>query len=208
LIDALTNPELQDMAGNPFFLTAMAALHRPDKPLPDARAKLMNELVNSVLEESRRKRADADGDAKAPEPELMALLKRASIGIDDLRSFLELIAYKSREKRQDKNSRFVDEPLLRTELSFSDQVKADEWLDALRHRAGLLQTQDGRNFEFAYRFEEFLAGCYLAKSNAWVSDPNLSAFLESSAAFGRGEWFKQSRKAPEDWPSPKPGGSA
>ncbi|MCX6910160.1 MAG: SUMF1/EgtB/PvdO family nonheme iron enzyme [Verrucomicrobia bacterium] len=48
----------------------------------------------------------------------------------------------------------------------------DEWvdklLDALLHRAGLLQSADGENFEFAYRFEEFLAGCHLANRDAWV----------------------------------------
>jgi len=36
-------------------------------------------------------------------------------------------------------------------------------IEALRHRAGLLQSQDGLEFEFAYRFEEFVAGCHLAK---------------------------------------------
>jgi formylglycine-generating enzyme required for sulfatase activity len=169
LISALTNERLQEMAGNPFFLTVMAALHRPDTPLPDAGAKLMNELVNSVLEESRRLRPDMDADGKTPEPELTSLLKRASIGIKELRSCLEAIAYCAREKRQDKVSRFVDDDLLRHRLAMSDKVKVDDLLDALRHRAGLLQSQDGKNFEFAYRFEEFLAGCYLAKSNAWVN---------------------------------------
>lgn len=168
LINALSNERLQEMAGNPFFLTVMAALHRPDKPLPDTGAKLMNELVNSVLEESRRVRADVDADAKTPEPELTSLLKRASIGVKDLRSCLEAIAFDAREKRHDKGSRFLDDDLLRNRLAISDKVKVDELLDALRHRAGLLQSQDGMNFEFAYRFEEFLAGCYLAKGNAWV----------------------------------------
>jgi formylglycine-generating enzyme required for sulfatase activity len=168
LINALTNERLQEMAGNPFFLTVMAALHRPDKPLPDTGAKLMNELVNSVLEESSKVRADVEADSKASEPELTSLLKRAGVGIKALRSCLEAIAYCAREKRQDKGSRFVDDDLLRHRLNISDKLKVDDLLDSLRHRAGLLQSQDGKNFEFAYRFEEFLAGCYLAKGNAWV----------------------------------------
>ena len=44
----------------------------------------------------------------------------------------------------------------------------DKLVEALLQRAGLLQSPDGRRFEFAYRFEEFLAGCHLANRDAWV----------------------------------------
>jgi formylglycine-generating enzyme required for sulfatase activity len=169
LLNALATEQLRGMAGNPFFLTAMAALHRPDKPLPHTSAELMDRLVNSVLEESRKR--GAGSEAKTGEPELAALLKPVKEGLKVLRLRLEAIAYAAREKRQDQASRFVDEDLLRARLLLARHVDAawvERLLQTLLHRAGLLQSPDGRNFEFAYRFEEFLAGCHLANRDAWV----------------------------------------
>lgn len=151
-------------------------MHRPGKELPKTGAGLMDRLVISVLEESRRKRAEDDSGGQAPEPELASLLKPVFQGLDMLRSCLEAIAYKARERRQHTAGRFVDKDLLAAGLAFSDKVKVADLLEVLRHRAGLLQSQDGENFEFAYRFEEFLAGCYLAKRNAWVKDEDLCHF--------------------------------
>ena len=169
LLNALRTERLREMAGNPFFLTAMAALHRPDKPLPDTSAELMHLLVNGVLEESRKPGPGAGG--RTGEPELAALLRPIKDGLKVLRLRLEAIAYAAREKRQDHASRLVDEDLLRARLLLDKKVN-DEWVDrlieCLLHRAGLLQSPDGAHFEFAYRFEEFLAGCHLANRDAWV----------------------------------------
>ena len=169
LLNALGTERLREMAGNPFFLTAMAALHRPDKPLPDTSAELMHLLVNGVLEEARKPAPGAG--SRTGELELAALLRPIKDGLKVLRLRLEAIAYAAREKRQDQASRLVDEDLLRARLLLDKKVN-EEWVDrlieCLLHRAGLLQSQDGRTFEFAYRFEEFLAGCHLANRDAWV----------------------------------------
>ncbi len=166
LIAALVDDRLQEMAGNPFFLTAMAALHRPDKALPNTSAELMDELVKGVLEEARKRQTTATSS----QPELAVLLANIPDGFKLLRLRLETVAYLARENRQDRESRFVDEDTLRQKLRLTKTVD-DDWvdklLDALRHRAGLLQSQDGAHFEFAYRFEEFLAGCHLANEDAW-----------------------------------------
>ncbi|MCX6910161.1 MAG: NACHT domain-containing protein [Verrucomicrobia bacterium] len=110
LLSAIATDRLREMAGNPFFLTAMAALHRPEKPLPDTSAELMHQLVNSVLEEARKR--GSGSEAKGREPELAVLLKPVKEGIKVLRLRLEAIAYKARDDRQDRASRFVDKDLL------------------------------------------------------------------------------------------------
>ena len=165
---ALADERLSQMAGNPFFLTAMAALHRPDKELPNTGAELMHNLVTGVLEEARK-----HGTLTTPgnaQPELANLLERIPDGFNKLRGRLETVAYLTRAKRPNRDRRFVDEDMLKQKLRLAKDVD-DDWVDsilaALRHRAGLLQSQDGVHFEFAYRFEEFLAGCHLANEDAW-----------------------------------------
>ena len=91
LLEAIRNDpsdRLKEMAGNPFFLTAMAGLHRPDRPLPNTGSALMNLLVDSLLRESRRAGQDRDDGPKAAEPELSALLRGLPKGFDDLRKCL------------------------------------------------------------------------------------------------------------------------
>ena len=172
LLGALNSDRLREMAANPFFLTAMAALHRPDKPLPNTGARLMDELVNGVLEESRKRRGAED--ARSSQAELATLLASVPDGLLRLRQRLEAIAFKARETRKDHDSRFLDEDVLRQRLRLTKTVD-DDWVDrlleTLRHRAGLLQSQDGQHFEFAYRFEEFLAGCYLTNDDQWFDKP-------------------------------------
>lgn len=166
LIRAINTPRLQAMAGNPFFLRSMVEIHRPDKPLPDTAAKLMDELVRSVLAESRKVEADKDDGSSSQEPELVSLLKPVYKGLETLRACLEEIAFAARQKRQQRGQeedRLVDLDVLENRLNLHPAAPARCLIEALRHRAGLLQSEDGVNFEFAYRFEEFLAGCYLAK---------------------------------------------
>jgi len=163
---ALFTERLRDMAGNPFFLTAMAALHRVDRPLPDTGAELMDSLVKGVLEESRKRSGTDNGQL----PELAALLSRVKDGFGVLRLRLEAVAFDARVQRQNRAARVITNDMLRSRLLLDKHVDG-EWLDklmdALLHRAGLLQSPDGECYQFAYRFEEFLAGCYLANRDAW-----------------------------------------
>ncbi len=150
--------DLQDMAGNPFFLTVMAQLHRLEKPLPDTGAALMDQLVDGILRDSRK----AD-DATATQHRPIAADPAK------LRSRLETIAFLHRErtatvKREDGKSLTVDVDLLENRLRLDPKWTDDDrdaLIAALRDRAGILQSRDGAALEFHYRFEEFLAGCYL-----------------------------------------------
>jgi len=157
--------DLQDMAGNPFFLTVMATLHRLDKPLPDTGAMLMDQLVDGILRDSRK--IEADGQkcrGIAPDP-------------DTLRSRLETIAFNHRKlavathrKGDAPKTIPVSEDLLRNKLRLDRKWTDDDvdaLVDALRDRAGLLQSRDGKSLEFHYRFEEFLAGCHLTNEQLW-----------------------------------------
>ncbi len=166
LIEALRSENLEEMAGNPFFLTAMAALHRPDKPLPNTGAKLMDDLVKGVLEESRKVGAEKDSKPGVAGPQLALLLQKVYKGAEVLRACLEEIAFEARVDRvlrRDLGSRLINKDLLENRLNLHPEVPAKALIEALRHRAGLLQSQNSLDFEFAYRFEEFLAGCHLAK---------------------------------------------
>jgi len=172
LRDELAGETLNDMAGNPFFLTAMAAMHSPEKPLPDTSAELMHNLVNGVLNESRRVGATAGN--RPEELEVGALLaklsKRGKQAVEELRMALQAVAYETRVERQDRSSCFVDDKTLKVHLALgegADPKWVGDLLNALRHRAGVLHSKDGGPLEFAYRFEEFLAGCHLANAGAW-----------------------------------------
>ncbi len=148
--------DLQDMAGNPFFLTVMAQLHRLEKPLPDTGAALMDQLVDGILRDSRK----AD-DPTQPRPIAADPAK--------LRSRLETIAFLHRERtatveREGGKSLPVDIDLLENRLRLDPKWTDDDraaLIAALRDRAGILQSRDSEALEFHYRFEEFLAGCHL-----------------------------------------------
>ncbi|MEY2879811.1 MAG: hypothetical protein RLZZ15_2191 [Verrucomicrobiota bacterium] len=111
LLGAIGTDRLEVMAGNPFFLTAMAALHQRDGKLPNTSAALMHQLVDSVLEESRKRGATAATPDR--EPELTALLKPVPDGAKQLRRRLEAIAYHARAIRTDHTSRLVPDDTLR-----------------------------------------------------------------------------------------------
>ncbi|HEY3855702.1 MAG TPA: SUMF1/EgtB/PvdO family nonheme iron enzyme, partial [Verrucomicrobiae bacterium] len=168
LVDAIRREPLKEMAGNPFFLTAMAALHRPAKPLPNTAAELLDALVTGVIEESRKRGATAKEDAR--KLELAEILEQIPDGFRVLRLRMERLAFLTRKARANKGDRQVEDSLLRQNLFLTDDT-TPEWVEkligALRDRAGLLHSLDGIHFEFAYRFEEFLAGCHLANDDPW-----------------------------------------
>lgn len=170
---AIKDEQLNDLAGVPFFLVSMAGMHRPDAPLPKTSAGLMDRLVRSALTESTKIRVRVDS-GKSSEPELGALLKSLGANPDDLRAGLEAVAFHAREQADRGTNRKIALALLKEDLVMANNQPADwvekKLLPALQHRAGILQSRDGRNFEFAYRFEEFLAGCHLAKRDAWPAE--------------------------------------
>ena len=152
--------DLREMAGNPFFLSAMSALHsRPGTKLPDSAAALMDLLVSGTLEQSRKTR-----DGGVP----------IAADVRALRHSLQRLAFKSRETRSDRKSTLLDLALLIAELAHvvgDDTNAAKLLIEELRHRAGILHSTDGKGFSFAYRFEEFLAGCHLTnREEDWPRD--------------------------------------
>ena len=181
LIRALDTERLVKMASNPFFLTAMAALHRPEKQLPNSSAELMNELVEGILNDTRKRRGDAEDTDGLPT--LLALLKEKGIdnGVKRLREQLQAIAYLARAARphSKRGENRVEITLIRGCLIEIGDVDTD-WVNrmilAMQHRAGVLQSDDGKQFQFPYKFEEFLAGCHLAREDFWKDQDNPQSF--------------------------------
>ena len=185
LIRALDTERLIKMAGNPFFLTAMAALHRPEKPLPNSSAELMNELVDGILNDARKRRSDGEG--KDDLPAILTLLEAKKIdnGVKRLREQLQAIAYLAREARQSSGptAKLVDDKLIRgclLEIGNVDRDWVNQMILAMQHRAGVLQSNDGKSFEFPYKFEEFLAGCHLAREDFWKDQDDPQPFDQRS----------------------------
>ncbi len=83
--------DLQDMAGNPFFLTVMAQLHRLEKPLPDTGAALMDQLVDGILRDARKADDSAGsvgpfaGPSRLPRVEGTRRPRQASLPLGDHR---------------------------------------------------------------------------------------------------------------------------
>ncbi|MHB1309700.1 MAG: SUMF1/EgtB/PvdO family nonheme iron enzyme [Limisphaerales bacterium] len=183
LVKALSNPRLDEMARNPLHLTAMACLHtaRAGQPLPEESARLFDLLVDTLLFFWAKAKTKGAGAEDGPD-ELGALLKDGECSERKLRSSLERLAFQAHRAGfsvptgtwQAAN---ISEDTLKLELAKLDaKGRRLEWaekvIEAIRHRSGLLQSdeRDPHSFQFTYRFQEFLAGGYLADKDAWERD--------------------------------------
>ena len=178
LLGALSNPHLEEMARNPMHLTAMACLHtaRAGQPLPEESAKLYDLLVNTLLFLWDRAKLKGGGEAPEAADELGRLLQQAACSTERLRETLERLAFQAhqggvREAAGAWQAAAITQDQLKLELAKLHPAESGKWaesvIEAIRHRAGLLQSEDGKTFQFTFRFEEFLAGAYLANEDAW-----------------------------------------
>lgn len=195
LVNALSNPHLAEMARNPMHLTAMACLHTASagQPLPEESAKLYDQLVNTMLFLWDRAKIKGAGEAEARD-ELGSLLQQAQCSPDRLREALERLAFQAHKgaaakQNGDWQAAQITQDQLKIELQKLHPDENGKWagqvIQAIRHRAGLLQSENDETFQFTFRFQEFLAGAHLANEDAWedrCGGPSDAGFAKRAAA--------------------------
>jgi formylglycine-generating enzyme required for sulfatase activity len=161
LLQAIDDPQVQPMAGNPMLLTVMALVHNHTGTLPRETARLYERCVDLLL---LRWRPD----------EAKHLADELGVKEGDLKRMLWELAYAAHEEQGGSEgaanipqgsilgivSRYLGDD--------DEQVKARQFCNYIERRAGLLigrgMDKNGqRIFSFPHRtFQEYLAGCYLA----------------------------------------------
>ncbi|MEM7129882.1 MAG: SUMF1/EgtB/PvdO family nonheme iron enzyme [Chloroflexota bacterium] len=180
---------LAELARNPMLLTTMTIIHQREKKLPEQRVELYALAVDVLM---NRWQQGKDQISNLP-PKLDALLADSR----KLRRILELLAYQAHktqasaqsgselnEDDQDPNQR--QQPLGRGDLLVllegqleGDTSLANDFLDYIDHRAGLLvgrggSQQEAKNqkppsYSFPHRtFQEYLAGCYMKRGRDYI----------------------------------------
>ena len=172
LSSAATDPDLIEMASNPMMLTSIALLHQREIGLPRERVRLYKLIVDVLI--SRWQKYKTGEEDFVPSGALAKFLKD-DIG---LRAALEVLAYEAHRLGSKVESK--GEPLVEVDLSRShaltllerqeylgDLKLADEFLDYVDQRAGLLVGKGGEldhptSYSFPHRtIQEYLTGCYL-----------------------------------------------
>lgn len=167
LNEALCRPDLWRLAPNPLLLTVMALVHTHKGRLPDARALLYEETVDILLWRWEQIKAGGTADET---PQLRQLLLQANRGDVDLKRILWRLAFEAHGQggARDDGEKLADigELRLLKELSglcCGDLGWAQQVVEAMKLRAGLLVERQGEVFTFPHRtFQEYLAGAHLA----------------------------------------------
>lgn len=157
---ATRSGDLQELASNPMLLTTMAIIHQREIGLPKERVRLYDRAVAVLLSQWQRRKGGG------PSPRLDKLLN------DDLklRTVMERLALAAHEQRQSSEtdlSRAKLLVLLDEPAHLGDVGLAQEFLDYVDQRAGLLIGRGGgegrpQSYTFPHRtFQEYLAGCAL-----------------------------------------------
>jgi len=166
---AALSGDLRPLAGNPLLLTTMALIHQKEVGLPKERVRLYSLAVQGLLTRWQQRKG------LAVSPELAAVLG------DDLklRALLERLAYEahSRQAGRQRGGDLARKDLLEileAPAYLGTVGLADEFLDYVDQRAGLLVGQGGaddnqvpKTYAFPHRtFQEYLAGCYLVSGRS------------------------------------------
>lgn len=166
-----TMDHLKELAPNPLLLTLMAIVHG-GSGLPENRADLYERAVRLLLAHWEN-RIVRDTEGCRVEPSIIARLGRP---VQTLRMPLERLALAAHEKQEKDGGGgtgcadipridVLDE--LTAELGGSLD-EAQQVVDYIEHRAGLLQARDRRTFRFPHRtFQEFLTATAIIQ----MSDP-------------------------------------
>ena len=155
-------PHLRELAPSPLLLTLMAIVHG-SKGLPQDRADLYERAVALLLAHwENRIIRDPNGGCHVEPSAIMKL----GLKVHVLREPLEQIALTAHERQENESENrtgCADIPRedLREELAAKlngSLDKAEEVIDYIQNRAGLLQAKDNRTFAFPHRtFQEYLA---------------------------------------------------
>jgi formylglycine-generating enzyme required for sulfatase activity len=185
---ATQRPELKELASNPFMLSVMAWLHRYEE-LPRKRAAILNRLAEMVLAEweQLKIRDEAAPSGSKTDQSLTALLDKHQLDMNSLRAILCRLAFAARlpaeaasQEAYAKTGRAaLSEVNLRDEIAKLPDAEthslatrkrwAQDVVDAIDQRTGLLVSEGGGSFSMAYKFQEFLAGEHLTSRYALAS---------------------------------------
>jgi formylglycine-generating enzyme required for sulfatase activity len=164
LTKAVDRADLQPLAQNPLLLTLMATLHTNRGRLPDDRADLYDEVVRLLLQRWN--------EPLGADRSLLERLAIPALTLTHLRDVMEQVAYEAHATHIGKEGTAdIPEHLLldafRPRLG-GDWGKAAQVIDYIENRAGLLLGHGSREkvrlYAFPHRtFQEYLAGCYLAR---------------------------------------------
>jgi len=180
---ALRRPDLWRLAPNPLLLTVMALVHTHKGRLPDARALLYEDTVDLLLWRWEEVRTVARGETSR----LRQLLLDAGRAEVDLKRVLSRVAFNAHsqvDKAEDaeKLADVGEQALMKAlaSLKAHDYTWADEVIQALKLRAGLLLERAPGFFTFPHRtFQEYLAGSHLASESdfgrkaSWLAEAGL-----------------------------------
>jgi len=169
----LDRPHLRSLAGSPLLLTLMAQMHSRDGQLPDDRADLYDRAVKLILAQwERRIERDLQGGLR----ESRGILPQLGLKMEDVRRALARVAFVVHEhnegvaNREDIIAEFARKELLDA-LEIEGLEKANELIEYVTYRAGLLVHQGGRTYAFPHRtFQEYLAAEHLCRSIDFQED--------------------------------------
>ena len=163
---AVRRPDLWRLAANPLLLTVMALVHTHQGRLPDARALLYEETIDILL--WRWEEIKAGGGKSIPR--LRQLLLAAERSDTDLKRVLWQLAFEAHAETDPQAEADtlagIGELKLQKALAAlndGDRTWADQMIQAMKLRAGLLLERAPEVFTFPHRtFQEYLAGAYLS----------------------------------------------
>lgn len=169
LLPACERPDLRPLAENPLLLTLMATLNANRVELPDDRADLYNAVVELLMERWNQR--------LGKEQSLIEQFAVPRPTIANLREIVEKVAFDAHMGHEGKDGAADIEvgTLIHAFAPLLDSLaKAQLVVNYVDERAGLLiglgeRKHDGSgasSYSFPHRtFQEFLAGCHLARLN-------------------------------------------
>lgn len=216
-LQEVTCTNLRELANNPMLLTTMTMIHQRETRLPEQRVALYNLAVDVLMKRWQQ----AKDQISNLSPRLDSLLADGR----RLRRILEMLAYEAHKTQASASGRDLgdDEPLgrgrqqplrrgdllvLLEEKLGDDTQLANEFLDYIDHRAGLLVGRGGsaqgsasrkpQTYSFPHRtFQEYLAGCHMNLGRDYIrtylSHVKEGDYWRMAAILGAEELFHNNR---------------
>ncbi len=167
-------PNVRELGQTPLLLTLIVILHYYGGKLPEDRADLYEDLVQLLLTRWTQQRSEAGA-----QPNLLELLKKDDrlvlLKEHHIRKVLEELAYRAHQGKRSADGRgLLDANIVRGAFcQLFEQFGADPGsayaktelvLAYLEQESGLLLNEGGNQYALPHlTYEEYLAGCYLAK---------------------------------------------
>ncbi|MDJ0661945.1 MAG: NACHT domain-containing protein [Crocosphaera sp.] len=158
---------IRELAENPLLLTIITLVHRIDAVLPDERVVLYQKCTETLLntwhgwkfksstkrkgkgkiERRNRQRMEAIANWMHEKSLSTEAKQRAVVTYDELKDFL---------------SNYIQNPEKTTDDKYEAQDLAEEFLEFIKKRAGLLIEAGDKQYSFVHlTFQEYLTSCYL-----------------------------------------------